>query len=483
MEGSGVGSAQLTYMIDFLHSIVLILVVIALFNVMIFVHELGHFLAARWRGLQVDRFQIWFGKPIWKKEINGVQYGLGWLPAGGFVALPQMAAMESIEGENLDENELPPVSPLDKIIVAFAGPLFSLLLAVVAGFLVWGLGKPQDAIKSNVIGGVVHESPADGILQPGDEILNIDGKPVQWYAGRVFDDIRTRIMLTEGESIDFDIVRDGTVRTVTTKFDIPKTSFFKRRALPQVGITPGGPAVVGRISEGKGISPAERAGIKEGDQVVKVNGKEIYGSYHVTQVLRENEFGKSTFTIKRGDETMNLEVKPLQPKGDDFENPMVGISWDFKAIISSEILHPNPWEQVRDSLRTMWMTIKVISSPKSHVGVDQLAGPIGIAKTKFLLLQEPDGWLRVLAFFVLFNVNLAVLNMLPLPVLDGGHIVMAIMEWVRGKPLPARFMEVIQTGFALLLMGFMLYITTKDIGDEIPGGQKERTLVWPDAKE
>jgi regulator of sigma E protease len=131
----------------------------------------------------------------------------------------------------------------------------------------------------------------------------------------------------------------------------------------------------------------------------------------------------------------------------------------------------------------MWMTIKVISSPKSHVGVDQLAGPIGIAKTKFLLLQEPDGWLRVLAFFVLFNVNLAVLNMLPLPVLDGGHIVMAIMEWVRGKPLPARLMEVIQTGFALLLMGFMLYITTKDIGDEIPGGQKERTLVWPDAKE
>lgn len=467
-------------MTDFFYSVLLIFVVIALFNVMIFVHELGHFLAARWRGLQVDRFQIWFGKPIWKKEINGVQYGLGWLPAGGFVALPQMAAMESIEGENLDGKELPPVSPLDKIIVAFAGPLFSLLLAVVAGFLVWGLGKPQDAIKSNVIGGVVHESPADGILLAGDEVLKIDGKPVQWYAGRVFDDIRTRIMLTEGDSIDFEIKRDGKVMTVTTKFDIANTAWFRRKALPQVGITPGGPAVVGMISEGKGTSPAERAGIKKGDQVVKVNGKEIHGSYHVTQVLREKDFGQSTFTIKRGDETFDVEVTPLQPKGDDFDNPMVGIVWDFKAITSSEILYPNPYEQVRDSLRTMWMTIKVISSPKSHVGVDQLAGPIGIAKTKFLLLQEPDGWLRVLAFFVLFNVNLAVLNMLPLPVLDGGHIVMAIMEWVRGKPLPSRFLEVIQTGFALLLMGFMLYITTKDIGDEIPGGAKERVIEWPE---
>ena len=82
-----------------------ILIVVALFNVIIFVHELGHFLAAKWRGLRIDRFQIWFGKPLWKKEINGVQYGLGWLPAGGFVALPQMAPMEAVEGKNRDPGD------------------------------------------------------------------------------------------------------------------------------------------------------------------------------------------------------------------------------------------------------------------------------------------------------------------------------------------------------------------------------------------
>ncbi len=105
--------------------LLLLLIVVALFNVIIFVHELGHFLAARWRGLRVDRFQIWFGKPIWKKEIYGVQYGLGWIPAGGFVALPQMAPMEAVEGKNRepgaleeDKETLPPVKPLDKIIVA-----------------------------------------------------------------------------------------------------------------------------------------------------------------------------------------------------------------------------------------------------------------------------------------------------------------------------------------------------------------------------
>lgn len=479
-------------MTEIFFTILLILVVIMLFNIMIFVHELGHFLAARWRGLQVDRFQIWFGKPIWKKEIRGVQYGLGWIPAGGFVALPQMAAMESIEGSNLDGKVLPPVSPLDKIIVAFAGPLFSLLLAVVAATAVWGLGKPQDAIKSNVIGGVQEGSPADGILLAGDQILKIDGEPVQWFHGRLFDDIMTRIMLTEGSEIDFEIERDGKVQTVTTQFHIAETPWYKRRALPRVGIRPGGPVIIEQVldsgSQGLpdnltvvGTSPATRSGLKVGDEILEINGKVVYGSGHATQMISESGAQEVCFLVRRGEEELELKATPEMPLGEYTEAPMLGVFWDADAMITTEILHPNPWEQVRDSLRTMWMTIKTITSPSSNVGVDQLAGPIGIAKTKFLLLQEPYGWLRVLAFFVLFNVNLAVLNMMPLPVLDGGHIVMAIMEWVRGKPLPQRLLELVQTAFALLLMGFMLFITTKDIGDEVKvkkaGGKQ--ILEWP----
>src|SRR6476619_5108447 len=121
----------------------IILEVLLLFNLLIFVHELGHFLAARWRGLKVDRFAIWFGKPIWKKKINGVEYALGTIPAGGYVALPQMATMEAIEGKGESSGvPLPPISALDKIIVAIAGPLFSFLLAVVFAVIVWKVGKP-----------------------------------------------------------------------------------------------------------------------------------------------------------------------------------------------------------------------------------------------------------------------------------------------------------------------------------------------------
>src|SRR5258706_1963137 len=111
--------------------ILIFLEVLLIFNLLIFVHELGHFLAARWRGLKVDRFAVWFGKPLWKKKINGVEYALGTIPAGGYVSLPQMATMEAIEGKGESSGQpLPPISALDQIIVAFAGALFSFLFAI-----------------------------------------------------------------------------------------------------------------------------------------------------------------------------------------------------------------------------------------------------------------------------------------------------------------------------------------------------------------
>src|SRR5579862_4565202 len=130
------------------HYIFMALEVVLLFNLLIGVHELGHFLAARWRGLKIDRFAIWFGKPIWKTKINGVEYALGWIPAGGYVALPQMASMEAIEGktENSDQ-PLPPISALDKIIVAIAGPLFSFLLACCFAVIVWQVGRPEQVLS------------------------------------------------------------------------------------------------------------------------------------------------------------------------------------------------------------------------------------------------------------------------------------------------------------------------------------------------
>src|SRR6476660_8980111 len=140
----------------------IVLEVILIFNLLIFVHELGHFLAARWRVLKVDRFAIWFGKPIWKKKINGVEYALGTIPAGGYVSLHQMATMEAIEGKGESSGQpLPPISAMDKIIVAFAGPLFSFLLAFCFAFIVWMVGRPvNEGDNSTMVGWVNPAGPA-----------------------------------------------------------------------------------------------------------------------------------------------------------------------------------------------------------------------------------------------------------------------------------------------------------------------------------
>ena len=125
----------------------------------------------------------------------------------------------------------------------------------------------------------------------------------------------------------------------------------------------------------------------------------------------------------------------------------------------------------------MWVTVTSVISPDSSIGIDHLSGPVGIAKHQFALLKTDFPWQRLLAFMVLFNVNLAILNMLPFPVLDGGHITLATLEWLARRPVKARILEVVQTAFALMLMGLMLYVTSKDIGDGF--GRKGEEVVFP----
>src|SRR6266481_10064223 len=174
---SGINNSDSAMILHIGRFILVILEVLIIFNLLIVVHEIGHFLAARWRGLYIEKFGIWFGKPIWKKKINGVEYSLGSLPFGGFVALPQLAPMDIIEGKaDVDREQLPPISALDKIIVAVAGPLFSLLLAFVFAAIVWVVGYPvSESAMTTVVGYIMPDSPAEKVgLRPGDKILEVD---------------------------------------------------------------------------------------------------------------------------------------------------------------------------------------------------------------------------------------------------------------------------------------------------------------------
>jgi regulator of sigma E protease len=460
-----------------LHVALLVFVVVMIFNVIIFTHELGHFLAGKWRGLQIDRFQIWFGRPIWSKTINGVQYGLGWIPAGGFVALPQMAPMEAIEGGNTQAKALPPITPLDKIIVAFAGPLFSMLLALLAAVMVWQVGKPADFIPSTEIGFILTDSPAAKAgLQLGDTIIAINGEPVSGFSGPL-DSIMARVILSRGEQLQFTVQRPGVEQplTLTSGFETEKSQWFQRRGLRQVGLSYASPALVEEVTVN---GPAADAGLAKGDQVLKVDGHKLYSPPQFSQYLKEQKWKPVVLEVQNpAGQTREVTLtpeRPINPKGMD---PMVGLLWDRDSGIDVRIIHPDAWSQVVESLRMMWVTITSVVARDSSIGIDHLSGPVGIAKHQYAILQTEDAWRRLLAFMVLFNVNLAVLNMLPLPVLDGGHITLAILEKIARRPVKARVLEVVQTVFALLLISLMLYVTSKDIGDGFGRGSSKNEKI------
>ena len=157
------------------------------------------------------------------------------------------------------------------------------------------------------------------------------------------------------------------------------------------------------------------------------------------------------------------------------KKPRIGIAWDTTGRMS--IAHPNPIEQVYNSVTSTLNTIGAVASPKSDVKLQHLSGPIGIGPIYYLLFENERGWQLALWFSVILNVNLAILNMLPIPVLDGGHIVLAMIESVRRKPVNMRVLEIIQTGCAVLIIGYIAYISFFDVGDFF--GSKARYRVSP----
>jgi regulator of sigma E protease len=431
------------------------ILVVFFFGLTIFIHELGHFLVARKRGMVVERFYIGFGRAIFSWKHNGVEYGVGWLPFGGYVALPQMSPMDTIEGKTENSAaELPVASPSSKILVAIAGPLMNICLAFLLATILWqvGLAKP---VNPSFVGYVEPGSNEETLgIQRGDRIVKINGQDVKTWM-----DVQRMVAL-------------GLEPTVTVTFERKGEQFQKTletEVNPAFGIktinlySQGRPFAAGFLDD----SAAEKGGMKAGDKFVSVAGYPVTSAEELREKVGVRAGMLTDIKVLRDGQVVTLHITPaLDPKE---KVGRIGVKLDEDIPYEVQRPGPTPFSQFHDVLSLMGDTVSaLIHSKQTGIGAKSLSGPVGIAGGWWYEISH-GGWTRGLWYAVLLNINLAIINLLPLPVLDGGHIVFSILEAIRRKPLNARFIHAASVTFAVLLISFMLYVTFFDI-QRLTGG-------------
>ncbi len=430
-----------------------VVAVVLLFGAAVFVHEFGHFLVARRRGLKVEGFSIGFGPKIigWRRD--GIDYAWRWIPAGGYVKLPQMITSETLEGKAEGE-PLPPVSPSSKILVALAGPLMNAVFAFLIAAVLFVVGLPV-RINPAIIGGVEAGSPEAKLgIRAGDRIIEVNRHPVKSW-----EDAQMRAAMALTNVVPVAIEREGKIQTYYLR-----TRLNEEVGLKLLDLDPMTHPVIEVLSKG---SAAEEAGLRKGDEVLSFAGTPIVGQEQLVNLIRKRPGEATLMIVRRGTENVCLTVTPRTDPAK--HTGLLGVQIAPSPITVYQVQRPGPlpWVLVGEVCQQTFDTIRaLVHSRQTGVGVGDLSGPPGILA---MLAAELRVDFRLgLRFMVLLNISLAILNLLPLPVLDGGHILLAIVEKLRGRPLSPRIQEYATSAFALLLISFMLYVSYNDVVRRFP---------------
>ena len=422
--------------------------------------------------------------------------------------------------------ELPPVSPLSKILVAFAGPLMNVIFAILIAVFIWLVGIPKP-INEPVVGYVGEKSAEYKIgARPGDRITNVNGEPIETWQDVVYavldsegETVAVQVQRGE-EQRQFDLPAgtwSGGIRRIRLDNQdlLEVMSFETPSLLGDVGFKPGdvvlsvngqkaysqyqlldllmadagqmktvrvtrgdqevelpfetpdvaGVAVEQVVAEDEdGLStPASKADVQAGDVIKSAAGVRVTSTRQLVDIIQAQDNKEFQLDLLRGDKGIQVSITPKDNRLGVALKQDIGLVFKPEPIrYSKELAHPSPAAQIGDVLDKIAITFKALGRGKeSGVGAKDLSGPVGIFG--MLAIQVNHDLRLALSFLVLLNINLAILNLLPVPVLDGGHILLSIIEWIRKEPVSVKIQEWATTAFAALLLCFFVYVTFADV--------------------
>ena len=442
-----------------MNALFIIMAAILLLGPLIAIHEFGHYIVARKLGVKVLVYSIGFGPTLlkWTSKKSGIQYQLSALPLGGYVKM-----LDEREG-NVAEEDLPKAfnrqSPWKRIAIVAAGPLINLAFAVV---LFWILFLPTQEQLNTRVGKVLPNTPAASVqMQVGDKITAVDGNET-----KTWEKLNFALVNRVGEtgSIEIQADRAGQIQT----FKLPIQDFLKNQnqsALESLGFTPYRPHIPAIATKLSADGAAIRQGMKQGDQILAIDGVKVKDWFDVVQIIQASPEKLLKIDVLRQNQRMQLQVMP-QAQRDNMGNVsgVLGVQSipgkknipaDYKQTIQYNPAEAFGMAVDKTGQISSMILNSIVKMVRGLIGLDNLSGPITIAKVAGQSAEM--GWQTFISFMALMSVSLGILNLLPIPMLDGGHLIYYFIELIRGKPVSEQI-QLVGLKVGMVLLGSMMLL-------------------------
>ncbi len=435
-----------------------------LLGILIFVHELGHFLFAKLAKVKVLKFSLGFGPRVLGKKYGETEYLVSAIPLGGYVKMLGEESGDEISAE--DRARAYNFQPVGKrILIVLSGPVFNLLFAALVFALISASGVP---VPYPDIGKVAENSPAARAgLMTGDRVTAIDGSAVKSW-----DEIESFMNKNQGKTLLFTIKRGEAVKelSVTPEKKSEKDIFGESREVWNIGISPLLYPDVGEVTKG---SPAEKAGLQKGDRIVEIEGTALKTWQDMTAIIHESPGKPLKFRIKRGDRLTEVTITPEKsaftgPGGEKKEIGLIGV----RPLGNDFIKRYGPVEAIRFGVMRTWdvsalTVVSIVKLIQRIIPAETIGGPILIFQMAGQ--QAAHGPLSFFTFLAVISINLGVLNLLPIPMLDGGHVLFLLIEAVRRKPVSEKVIMIAQRAGLAVIITLMIFAFYNDIMRLITG--------------